>query len=217
MNPELKCIWIPGPIIIGAGPSGLASAACLRKIGIPFLVLEKESCLASLWKAKTYDHLTLHLPKKFCELPYMSFPQETPQYPEKQQFISYLESYAKSFSIVPMFRQEVRSATYDSCTGIWHIETSEFEFLCRWLLVATGENAVPVVPEIPGLKEFRGTLLHTSNYKNGTEFRGRKVLVVGSGNSGMEVCLDLCKSGAQVSLLVRHKVNILNKVPHFMS
>lgn len=206
MSKELKQVLIPGPLIIGAGPSGLAVAACLKKRGVPSLILEKENCMASLWNLKTYDRLRLHLPKKFCELPYMKFPSEFPAYPTKQQFISYLEDYAKSFSIEPMFGQEVRWTKYDRSMRLWQVEAKESKFLCRWLIVATGENAEPVVPEIAGISNFGGRLLHTSIYKNGADFKGSKVLVVGCGNSGMEVSLDLCNSGAQVSLVVRDKV-----------
>ncbi|GFZ18652.1 flavin-binding monooxygenase family protein [Actinidia rufa] len=138
-----------------------------------------------------YDRLRLHLPKKFCELPYMPFPREFSPYPTKQQFISYLEAYAKCFSIEPLFGKEVRWA--------------------KWLVIATGENAEPVLPEIAGLQDFRGKVIHTNEYKNGADFRGRKVLVVGCGNSGMEVGLDLCNSGAQVSLVVRDQLHILPK------
>ena len=217
MSKELKQVLIPGPLIIGAGPSGLAVAACLKKRGVPSLILEKENCMASLWNLKTYDRLRLHLPKKFCELPYMKFPSEFPAYPTKQQFISYLEDYAKSFSIEPMFGQEVRWTKYDRSMRLWQVEAKESKFLCRWLIVATGENAEPVVPEIAGISNFGGRLLHTSIYKNGADFKGSKVLVVGCGNSGMEVSLDLCDSGAQVSLVVRDKVPPLVSPFFFLS
>lgn len=209
MNSELKRVWVPGPVIIGAGPSGLAAAACLKKMEVPFLIIEKENCLASLWKLKTYDRLKLHLPKKICELPHFPFPKEFPSYVEKQQFISYLEAYAEHFSIEPLFGQEVERAKYDITMGLWQVQTNESEFVCRWLIVATGENAEPVLPQIDGLTDFRGKILHTSAYKNGADFKGSKVLVVGCGNSGMEVGLDLCNSGAQVSVVVRDKVKTL--------
>lgn len=216
MSSELKCFWILGPVIIGAGPSGLAAAACLKQHGIPSLILEKESCLASLWRLKTYEHLRLHLPKKFCELPHVPFPQEVAVYPTKQQFISYLEAYTKDFSLAPMFGQEVHSVTYENSVGIWRVETSEFKFVCRWLIIATGENAVPAMPNIAGLEDFQGRLLHSSNYMNGAEFKGSKVLVVGCGNSGMEISLDLCNSGAQVSLVVRGKVTQLDLMTKYL-
>lgn len=204
---ELKRVWIPGPVIIGAGPSGLATAACLKQRGVPYLILEKESCVGSLWKLKAYDRLRLHLPKKYCELPYISFPPEFPEYPTKQQFISYLEAYTKHFSIKPMFNEEVRWTTYDANIGFWRLQTREFEYFCRWLIVATGENAEPVLPAIPGISDFKGKIMHTSLYKSGDEFKGRKVLVVGCGNSGMEVSLDLYKNGAEVSMVIRDKVS----------
>ncbi|KAK1555690.1 hypothetical protein Q3G72_030030 [Acer saccharum] len=64
-----RCIWVNGPVIVGAGPSGLATAACLREQGVPFVVLERADCIASLWQKRTYDRLKLHLPKQFCQLP----------------------------------------------------------------------------------------------------------------------------------------------------
>lgn len=209
MNSVLKRVWVPGAVIIGAGPSGLAAAACLEKMEVPFLIIERENCLASLWKLKTYDRLKLHLPKEFCKLPHFPFPPEIPSYAEKQQFISYVEAYAEHFSIEPLFGKEVKRAKYDGTMGLWQVQTNDTEFVCRWLIVATGENAEPVLPQIDGLTEFRGNILHTSEYKNGADFKGSKVLVVGCGNSGMEIGLDLCNSGAQVSVVVRDKVKYL--------
>ncbi|XP_073276598.1 indole-3-pyruvate monooxygenase YUCCA2-like [Primulina huaijiensis] len=210
---SLKCV--PGPVIVGAGPSGLAAAACLKEKGVSPLVLERSNCIASLWQLKTYDRLKLHLPKQFCELPLMNFPEDYPTYPTKQQFIQYLESYAKRFEIRPVFNQKVLSAEFDSILGCWRVKTAsegaglESEYICRWLIVATGENAEVVVPPIEGVAEFCGDLVHTSGYKNGGVYRGKKVLVVGCGNSGMEVCLDLCNHGASPSLVVRDKLHIL--------
>ncbi|KAG1366957.1 indole-3-pyruvate monooxygenase YUCCA1 [Cocos nucifera] len=206
MKSNSKHVWVPGPIIVGAGPSGLATSACLKKKGVPSLILEKESCIASSWKLRTYERLKLHLPKQFCELPLMNFPPDFPTYPTKQQFISYLEAYAKYFSIKPLFGMRVQCAEYDPSIGLWRVEANDLEFICRWLIVATGENAEAILPDIGGMSEFQGQVLHTSFYKNGDDFRGEKVLVVGCGNSGMEVCLDLCSSGVQVSMVVRDEV-----------
>ncbi|KAJ1391777.1 Pyridine nucleotide-disulfide oxidoreductase, class-II [Sesbania bispinosa] len=210
-----RCIWVPGPVIVGAGPSGLATAAYLKEKGVPSLILERSNCIASLWQLKTYDRLHLHLPKQFCELPLMGFPSDFPTYPTKQQFIKYLESYAEKFHIRPWFNETVKHAEFDATLGFWRVKSvckSEMittEFLCRWLIVATGENAEAVVPEIEGMDEFGGPIKHTSLYKSGEEFRGKRVLVVGCGNSGMEVCLDLCNHDATPSLVVRDTVHIL--------
>ncbi|KAG8636283.1 hypothetical protein MANES_16G116100v8 [Manihot esculenta] len=209
-----RCIWVPGPVIVGAGPSGLATAACLKERGVPSLILERSNCIASLWQLKTYDRLRLHLPKQFCELPLMPFPSNFPTYPTKQQFLAYLEAYAKHFGLAPVFNNTVVSAEFDPRCGFWRIKTlglkqEETEYVCQWLIVATGENAEEVVPDIEGMNQFEGPILHTSSYKTGELFRGKSVLVVGCGNSGMEVCLDLCNYNARPSMVVRDSVHVL--------
>ncbi|XP_072968409.1 indole-3-pyruvate monooxygenase YUCCA1 [Typha angustifolia] len=202
--------WVNGPIVVGAGPSGLAVAACLAKLGVPSVVLEKSDCVASLWQHRTYDRLKLHLPKRFCELPFMPFPDRFPQYPSKHQFVSYMESYASAFGIKPRFGTEVAKAEFDSAVGGWVVKTSQGdELVAKWLVVATGENAEPVVPELHGLDRFPRRVIHTCGYKSGADFKGEKVLVVGCGNSGMEISLDLCRHNARPSMVVRNTVHVL--------
>ncbi|KAJ7955521.1 Flavin-containing monooxygenase [Quillaja saponaria] len=213
-----RCIWVNGPVIVGAGPSGLAVAAGLKEQGVPFIILERANCIASLWKNRTYDRLKLHLPKQFCQLPNFPFPEDFPEYLNKYQFISYLESYAKNFGINPQFNETVQSAKYDETFGLWRVKTirtsssfcpCEIEYICRWLVVATGENAEKVVPEFEGLEEFGGHVMHTCDYKSGEAYRAKSVLVVGCGNSGMEVSLDLCNYKASPSMVVRSSVHVL--------
>ncbi|KMT16867.1 hypothetical protein BVRB_2g043460 [Beta vulgaris subsp. vulgaris] len=201
-----------GPIIVGAGPSGLATSACLKKHGISSLILERSDCIASLWQQKTYDRLKLHLPKKFCELPLMEFPEDYPKYPSKKQFISYMESYATHFNLSPKFNQEVESAEFDEEIMSWRLKIKGdevFEYVSKWVIVATGENAEPLIPEIQGVEKFQGKLIHTSLYKSGNEFRNQRVLVIGCGNSGMEVCLDLSRYNAMPYMVVRNSVHVL--------
>ncbi|GER29642.1 flavin monooxygenase-like protein [Striga asiatica] len=204
-----RCFWVNGPVIVGAGPSGLAVAAGLRQHDVPFIVLERADCIASLWQNRTYDRLKLHLPKKFCQLPDFPFPDHFPEYPSKRQFVEYLESYAAKFKVEPRFSECVHSAKYDSGCRLWRVRTAGAEYLCQWLVVATGENAEQVVPEIDGLEEFSGEVIHVCDYKSGEVFRGKKVLVVGCGNSGMEVSLDLCNHGARPAMVVRSSVHVL--------
>ncbi|OAY83387.1 Indole-3-pyruvate monooxygenase YUCCA2 [Ananas comosus] len=206
------CVVADGAIIVGAGPSGLAVAACLKAKGVPCLVLERARCVASLWQLKTYDRLRLHLPRKFCELPFMPFPRGLPTYPTKKQFVSYLEAYAEAFGIRPEFDATVGSAEYDR--GVWRViaegsEGERKEYVSRWLVVATGENAEAVAPRIEGMGEFKGSVVHTSMYKSGDVYRGKRILVVGCGNSGMEVCLDLFDHNARPSIVVRDTVHVL--------
>ncbi|KAF1884545.1 hypothetical protein Lal_00028423 [Lupinus albus] len=207
-----RCIWVNGPVIVGAGPSGLAVSACLKDQGVPFIVLERANCIASLWQNRTYDRLKLHLPKQFCQLPNFPFPEDFPEYPTKFQFIKYLESYANHFNITPQFNETVQSAKYDETFGLWRVKTvrkshlcnrpNEYDYICRWLVVATGENSEKIVPEFEGLEEFGGHVMHACDYKSGQSYYGQKVLVVGCGNSGMEVSLDLCNHNATPIMVV---------------
>lgn len=210
-----RCILVNGPVIVGAGPSGLAVAAGLKQQGVPFVILERANCIASLWQNRTYDRLKLHLPRQFCELPYFPFPGEFPEYPTKYQFINYLESYAKQFEISPRFDESVQSAKYDESCGLWRVKSSTnsnssssvIEYICRWLVVATGENAEKIVPEFEGLQDFTGDVMHACDYRSGEDYEGKRVLVVGCGNSGMEVSLDLCHHNAIPSMVVRNSVS----------
>ncbi|VFR00547.1 unnamed protein product [Cuscuta campestris] len=210
-----RCVWVNGPLIVGAGPSGLAVGACLKQRDVPFVILERADCIASLWQKRTYDRLKLHLPKQFCQLPDFPFPEHYPEYPTKTQFIDYLESYAAHFGLNPRFNECVRSASYDEASRLWKVRSSvspsgeEVVYFCQWLVVATGENAEPVVPDIEGLKEFDGEVIHACNYKSGENFRGKKVVVVGCGNSGMELSLDLCNHDAKPSMVCRSSVHVL--------
>nr|GMD84633.1 probable indole-3-pyruvate monooxygenase YUCCA3 [Ipomoea batatas] len=217
-NDELfagRCTLVNGPVIVGAGPSGLAVAAGLKQQGVPFIILERTNCIASLWQNRTYDRLKLHLPRQFCELPYFPFPKDFPEYPTKYQFIEYLESYAKRFQIIPTFNETVQSAKYDESCGLWRIKTVSgddccvSEYICRWLVAASGENAEKVAPEFEGLRDFGGPVMHACEYKSGEDYEGKRVLVIGCGNSGMEVSLDLCHHNAIPSMVVRSSVHVL--------
>ena len=204
-----------GVIIVGAGPSGLATAACLTEQKVPCLLIEKSDCIGSLWKYKTYDRLHLHIPKHFCELPYYQFPQEYPTYPTRKQFVNYLEDYAKHFKLRTEFNRKVNTAFYDAEMSCWRVQTQSTdtigdqnvkEFRARWLVVASGENAEAVTPPMEGLRDFKGPVFHSSDYKSGAHYSGKKVLVVGCGNSGMEIALDLANFNAKPSLVVRSPV-----------
>ncbi|XP_058105402.1 indole-3-pyruvate monooxygenase YUCCA8-like [Magnolia sinica] len=219
-------VWVSGPIIVGAGPSGLAVAASLRLHSIPSIILEKADTIAPLWRHRTYDRLCLHLPKPLCELPHLPFPSHFPNYPSKQHFLSYLLCYAQLFSLRPHFCHTVTDARYDPSHSVWRVTTTDsaqfgdpIEFISRWLVVATGENAEPIVPELAGIEAFveGKKAVHSSDYKTGGDYRGKKVLVIGCGNSGMEVCLDLCEHGAMPFMSVRSGVHILPREMFGMS
>ncbi|XP_062198154.1 probable indole-3-pyruvate monooxygenase YUCCA10 [Phragmites australis] len=204
-------------LIVGAGPAGLATAACLSQHSIPYLVVEREDCSASLWRNRTYDRLKLHLAKEFCEFPFMPYPDDAPTYIPKEEFVRHLDRYAEHFDIQPRYSTVVESAAYDEGSSQWVIAArdtfagAETLYAVKFLVVATGENGAASVPVISGMESFAGEAIHSSNYKSASRYAGQRVLVVGSGNSGMEIAYDLASNGADASIVVRSPVHIMTK------
>lgn len=193
-------------IIVGAGPAGLAVGACLKRAGVPFLILEQSDQIGDAWH-RHYDRLHLHTAKAYSALPFVPFPKEYPRYPSREQVIAYLETYARQFQLEPRLRQRFTAARF--VDGAWHVETQDTHYAASNLVIATGYNRVPYLPHWQGEESFRGTVLHSSQYRNGREFQGQRVLVVGFGNSGGEIAIDLWEQGAQPSLAVRGAVNVI--------
>ncbi|OEL19593.1 putative indole-3-pyruvate monooxygenase YUCCA11 [Dichanthelium oligosanthes] len=204
-------------IIVGAGPSGLAASACLSMRGVSSLVLERDDCVGSLWRKRAYDRLTLHLPKHASALPHAPHPAEAPNYLPRDDFVRYLDGYADRFGVRARLRREARAARFDAAEGRWHVaavdlDTGDVErYVARYLVVATGKYDEKFVPEVPGLEGFPGKVVHASEYRTAEGMKGKSVLVVGCGNSGMEIALDLAEAGAITSIVVRSELHILTK------
>jgi indole-3-pyruvate monooxygenase len=196
----------PVAIIIGAGPAGLAVAACLSRAKVPFTLLEREETIGSSWR-RHYDRLHLHTSKGTSALPHLPFPRHYPRYPSRDQVVEYIESYARAFGIEARLGEEVLSA--GPRRGGWEVQTRTGSYQAPHLVVATGLNRTPVMPRWPGQESYGGTVLHSSEYRNGSDFRGQRVLVVGFGNSGAEIALDLHEHGACPTIAVRGPVNVL--------
>uniref|UniRef100_A0A803M3S3 Flavin-containing monooxygenase n=1 Tax=Chenopodium quinoa TaxID=63459 RepID=A0A803M3S3_CHEQI len=117
----------------------------------------------------------------------------------------------------PRYFNSVESASFDEATGKWLVETKNtlqkvtIVFVASFLVIATGENGKGYIPDIPGLKDFKGDVLHSSEYKSGREFKDKNVLVVGCGNSGMEISYDLCNLGADTSIVIRNPVHVVTR------
>ncbi len=193
-------------LVVGAGPGGLAVAACLRRAAVPFVVLEQDDRVGAVWH-RHYERLHLHTDKGHSALPFVPFSRECPRYPSRLEVIDYLEAYARRFEIRPVFGQEVIRARHED--GRWLTRTHDRLYISRRLVIATGYNRRPVVPTWPGQNAFAGPIVHSSAYRNGEPYRGERVLVVGFGNSGGEIALDLWEHGARPSLAVRGAVNII--------
>jgi indole-3-pyruvate monooxygenase len=201
-------------LIVGAGPAGLASAACLAQRNISFILIEAEPLVGARWR-RHYDRLCLHTTKTHSTLPGLPFPREVGTYPSRSQVIAYLESYAAQFGIKPRFGERLERAHPAGVAGDtaqeagWEIQTSSQRYRARHLIMATGLNRTPVRPVWPRQELFRGRIVHSADYQSGDPFSGQRVLVVGMGNTGAEIALDLQEHGARVCLSVRSPQNIL--------
>lgn len=198
-------------VIVGAGPSGLAVGACLRERGVPFVIVEQSGEVGSTWR-RHYERLHLHTVKQLSALPFQPWPDEVAMYPSRADVVAYLEQYARRFQLEPRFGHAVTRARRDG-RG-WLVQTSRGDLRSCVLVIATGYNRVPKVPELPGRERFRGVVVHSAEYKNGDAYRGKRALVVGIGNSGGEIALDLWEAGAETAIAVRSPVHVVPRDLH---
>jgi len=193
-------------LIVGASVSGLASAACLQKQGVEHTIIEKTNSIATPWR-NHYQRLHLHTNKRISNLPYRKFGHAVPRYPSRQQVVDYLEEYQKSFGITPLFNTEAKKIK--KVSNDWITETSTGIFKSKYVIIATGAFTKPKPVHFKGMETFPGKILHSYEYKTGTDFEGQKVLVVGFGNSACEIAIDLYEQGARPSMSVRSPVNVI--------
>ena len=193
--------------IVGAGPAGLATAASLRRRGIPYRLLERGDSLGYSW-VNLYDSLRLHTGKHLSHLPGYRFCSATPLFPSREDFVRYLDDYARHFGIAVETGKDV--AAVSKAGDGWRITTADGESHdAAALVMSTGIIANPKVPLLPGQDRFRGRVMHSVEYRRPNEFIGRRVLVVGVGNSGGEIGTELARAGAHVTLLVRTGANVV--------
>jgi cation diffusion facilitator CzcD-associated flavoprotein CzcO len=193
-------------LIIGAGISGLACAAALQKHSVKYLLIEREAQVATPWR-NHYERLHLHTNKRISSLPYLKFPGNIPQYPNRQQVVDYLDEYRRKFDIKPLFNTEAKSVRRSG--EHWITETNNESYQSKYVVVATGPFGKPKPIQFKGMETFPGRILHSYEYKSGKDFKGQRVLVVGFGNSACEIAIDLYEQQALASMSVRSPVNVI--------
>lgn len=195
-------------IIIGAGPAGLAIAGRLHQLGINFKVLEKSEKIANSWHGH-YERLHLHTVKQYSHLPHKEFPEHYPTYVSRLDLISYLENYASNFGIEPLFNHEVTKVS-KADGETWSIECENGEeFATENIVIASGANNIPNQVKWEGQDLFQGEITHSRNYFNHENYSGKRVLIIGMGNTGAEIALDLAENNIEVSISVRSAVCIV--------
>jgi len=194
-------VHVDGSIVVGAGPAGLAVASALNQVGVRAKVLDRAETVASSWRSY-YDGLRLNSPRALSSLPGERIDRGCGRWPTRDDLIVYFERYARERC--PEVDLGVTVESIDRTPTGWRLTTSEGTLTAPYLVMATGINQRPVVPDWPGLDGFTGDVLHGSEYRNAVPFAGRNVLVVGSGMTGTDITLELLAAGARrVQMSVR--------------
>jgi putative flavoprotein involved in K+ transport len=189
-------------VVVGAGAWGLSVAACLRRRGRRPVVLHRDERVGAPWRDR-YDRLHLHTTRRFSGLPGYPVPRSFGRFVAKDDYARYLEDYAAELELDVRGGVTVHSIRPDADRA-WALDTERGGWSCRVVVVATGLNRRKALPGLPGAETFGGPILHSADYRSGRAFAGRRVLVVGIGNSGAEIATDLVEQGAaRVSIAVR--------------
>lgn len=194
-------------IIIGAGPAGLAVGGSLVQRGLRPRLIEKGDAVGVSWR-NHYERLHLHTVKALSALPGAAFPVDMPRYVPRQGVVDHLAAYAQRHAMAPEFAQEVTAIERDDAH--WRVSSAAGRcWRARHVVVATGANHTPRQPALAGQASYGGRVLHSHAYRNALPFAGQRVLVVGMGNTGAEIALDLAEQGVRAALSVRSPVNIV--------
>lgn len=192
-------------IIVGAGPAGLAAAHEAQRRLLPYQVVERYE-IGHAWR-NHYDRLRLNTLKEVSALPGLPMPTHYPRFPTALQFHTYLCEYAHHFQLNINTGVEVERACWKS-SG-WEIHTNRGQLAGSALIAATGIWSTPYHPAFPGEEQFGGRVIHSCSYRNPSPFRGQRVLVVGAGNSGSEIAVDLAEAGVCTSIAIRDGVKFV--------
>ncbi|MFF1507890.1 flavin-containing monooxygenase [Streptomyces sp. NPDC058326] len=196
--------------VIGGGPGGLAVAAALRARGVRAVVLERSDAVGASWRAH-YDRLRLHTTRRLSALPGLRIPRSSGRWVARADVVRYLETYAEKHELEIVTGVEVFRIERAGEDWVLHA-TGGRRLTGRAVVVATGYNHTPRLPEWPGRDAYTGELSHARTYRAPGPYAGKDVLVVGIGNTGAEIAADLAEGGAgRVRLAVRTAPHIVRR------
>jgi cation diffusion facilitator CzcD-associated flavoprotein CzcO len=207
----------PVVLVVGGGQAGLSIAARCKQLQIDTLIVDRGLRIGDNWRQR-YHALTLHNQVQVNHLPYMPFPPNWPVYIPKDKLANWFEAYVEAMELNYWTATTFESGAYDEAKQRWSVvlrqaDGSQRTLHPRQVVMATGVSGIPNLPELPTLKNFAGTVLHSSEYSDGEDWKGRRALVIGTGNSGHDIAQDLYSSGANVTLVQRSPTLITNIEP----
>ena len=186
-------------IVIGAGQSGLAAGYYLRQAGLRFVILDQNKTLGGSWQ-HYYKSLKLFSPARYAALPGMPLPTSPDHYPLRNEVIAYLQAYAEHFELPIMMNTTVKQVLKTNDNFV--LQTSVGEYHAKALISATGSFNTPYIPTLPDIACFRGKILHAFDYTDSHAYRGQHILVIGAGESAIQIAFDLAPV-ARVTLASR--------------
>ncbi|HYI55858.1 MAG TPA: NAD(P)/FAD-dependent oxidoreductase [Microlunatus sp.] len=195
-------------IIIGAGAAGLATAARLRQRGLPYRLIDAGDAVGASW-GNRYDSLRLHTVRWLSALPGKPIPKAYGPWVRRDDLVRYLQDYAGELDLRPELG--VRATRVEADGSGWRVETSAGPLTAEAVVVASGYSHTPYVPDWPGRDSYPGQVTHSSAYREPSPYAGKRVLVVGSGNSAGDLVTDLVGVAAEVIMAVRTPPNIIRR------
>ena len=206
----------PTVLVIGGGQSGLSIAARLKQLHVDTLIVDREVRIGDNWR-KRYHALTLHNQVQVNHLPYMLFPPNWPTYIPKDKLANWFEAYVEAMELNFWTETEFEGGNYDEHEGRWTVTLRRAgvtrTMRPRHVVLATGVSGIPNLPDIPGLKNFAGKVVHSSQYDDGENWKGKRAIVIGTGNSGHDIAQDLYSSGTDVTIVQRSPTLIVSIEP----
>ncbi len=205
----------PAVLVVGAGHAGLAASAALKALGVDTLAVDRMARLGDNWRLR-YHGLKLHNQVHSNHLPYLPFPRTWPKYIPKDKIANWLEFYAEALELDVWTRTAFEGATHDGTGWTARVKGADGgirELRPRHIVMATSVSATPSLPDIPTLPRFAGTVVHSSKFSDGAPWRGRPVLVFGTGTSAHDIAQDLHGNGALVTMVQRSPTLIVNVEP----
>src|SRR3954469_16906899 len=207
----------PTVLVIGGGQSGLSIAARLKLLNVDTLIVDRERRIGDNWR-KRYHALTLHNQVQVNHLAYLHFPPNWPTYIPKDKLANWFEAYVEALELNFWTETEFEGGSYDEQQGRWTVtlrcaDGGKRTMHPRHVVLATGVSGIPSIPEIAGLKDFAGKVMHSSQYEDGENWNGKRAIVIGTGNSGHDIAQDLYSSGADVTMVQRSSTLVVSIEP----
>ncbi len=207
----------PAVLIVGGGHAGLSVAARLGQLDVDCLVIDKFKRIGDNWRNR-YHGLMLHNQVHSNHLPYMPYPSTWQPYLPKDRIANWLEMYVDCMDIPFWTETSFEGASYDESSQTWSANLKCRDGQMRvmrpkHIIMATSVSGTPNIPHLPTLDKYKGHVVHSSKFSDGSKWKNKPVLIIGTGTSAHDIAQDLHSHGAHVSMLQRNSTLVVNVEP----